>query len=94
MPFKLAPEKSGLWNSLSVLDKYTVVALTSTNNYTAGRGSEVWMIEGNIIPELKVIKRTITMDGGIHDQEIDAWEEFMIYIGQDGPGSLGCRVGI
>lgn len=89
VPFKLAPEKSGLWNSLSVLDKYTVVALTSTNNYTAGRGSEVWMIEGHIIPELKAIKRTITMDGGIHDKEMDAWEEFMIDIGQDGSRSLG-----
>lgn len=88
VPFKLAPEKSGLWNSLSVLDEYTVAALTSTNNYTTGRGDEVWMIEGHIIPELKAIKKTLTMDGDIHDNEMDAWDEARIFIGQDGPRSL------
>jgi hypothetical protein len=88
VPFKLAAGKSGLWNSLSVLNEYTVVALTSTNNYSAGHGSEVWMIEGHIIPELKAIKRTITMDGGMHDNEFDAWDKADIFIGHDGPRSI------
>ncbi len=65
-PFKLAPDKSGLWNSLSVLDKYTVAALTSTNNYTAGRGSEVWMIRGTVMPEIAAKRRGVS-DGVIRE---------------------------
>jgi len=81
-PFKLAENKSGLWNSLSVLNDNTVVALTSTSNYATGRGNEVWMIKGHVIPELKAAKVTMKLDGGIHDNEEDAWENADIFIGQ------------
>jgi hypothetical protein len=82
VPFKLAPDKSGLWNSLSVLDKYTVAALTSTNNYTIGRGGEVWMIEGTIVPELSAKKQVFTVDGKI---DADEWGDNVdVFIGQNG----------
>jgi hypothetical protein len=47
-PFPIPPSKSGLWNSLSVIDNNTVVALTSTNAFTNNRGAEVWMIIGRV----------------------------------------------
>jgi hypothetical protein len=86
VPFKLAPEKSGLWNSLSVLDDNTVVALTSTNNYSAGRGGEVWMIEGHVIPERLIEKGKLDVDGMENEE---AWEGDMpVFIGHNGPANL------
>lgn len=79
-PFNLDPGKSGLWNSLSVLNDNTVVALTSMSNYASKRGNEVWMIKGQVIPELKAAKQTMKIDGGVHDNE--SWENADIFIGQ------------
>ncbi len=45
-PFNIPLDKSALWNALCVIDKNTVVALTSTNafnNYSA-----IWMIRGKL----------------------------------------------
>lgn len=82
IPFKLAPDKSGLWNSISVLDEYRIVALTSTSNYATGRGGEVWMIEGRVIPELHATRKVFTVDGKIDAKE---WgDDADVFIGQDG----------
>jgi hypothetical protein len=50
VPFVIAKNKSGLWNSLAVLSDNTIVALTSTSSYSLGN-TEIWMIKGHIIPE-------------------------------------------
>jgi hypothetical protein len=53
--------KTALWNSLSVIDENTVVALASTNAY--GNKTEVWMIKGYVLREEASPKQTITVDG-------------------------------
>jgi len=45
-PFKIPADKSGLWNSITVLDDNTIVAVTSTNAYS--ENTEVWMIKGKL----------------------------------------------
>lgn len=47
LPFKISPDKHGLWNSLCVLNDDTIIALTSTNTYS--NRSEVWMIKGHLV---------------------------------------------
>lgn len=48
IPFNVPLNKQGLWNSLCVLDDNTVIALTSTNAYSANT-TEVWMIKGRLV---------------------------------------------
>ncbi|GAB2578862.1 exo-alpha-sialidase [Spirosoma areae] len=50
-PFEIPANKSGLWNSLSVLADSSIVALTSTNAYSTTGAVEVWMIKGRLIPK-------------------------------------------
>jgi hypothetical protein len=47
IPFDVPVNKSGLWNSLCILDDNTIIALTSTNALALG-ATEVWMIKGHI----------------------------------------------
>jgi hypothetical protein len=47
IPFDVPVNKSGLWNSLCILDDNTIIALTSTNAFALG-ATEVWMIKGHI----------------------------------------------
>ncbi|HKG08919.1 MAG TPA: sialidase family protein [Pedobacter sp.] len=47
VPFKIPADKSCLWNSLTVLDDDTIIAVTSTNAYSDH--SEIWMIKGRYI---------------------------------------------
>ena len=49
VPFNVPVNKSGLWNSLCVLDDNTVVAITSTNAYSLSNNMEVWMIKGHLV---------------------------------------------
>lgn len=49
VPFGIPAGKSGLWNSLSVLADSTIIALTSTNGYSAKGEVEVWMIKGRLL---------------------------------------------
>ena len=44
-PFNVPLNKHALWNSLCVLDDNTVIALASTNAFSANT-TEVWMIKG------------------------------------------------
>jgi hypothetical protein len=50
VPFVIARNKSGLWNSLAVLSDNTIIALTSTSSYSKGN-TEIWMIKGHLTPE-------------------------------------------
>ncbi|WP_207434148.1 sugar-binding protein [Sabulibacter ruber] len=79
-PFAIPEDKSGLWNSLSVLEDNTVIALTSTNAYSTNGATEVWMIKGHVIPEIAAEQSTITVDGS---QSESKWaESFPVFIGQ------------
>lgn len=49
IPFTIPVDKIGLWNSLCILADDTVIALTSTNAYSASNKVEVWMIKGHIV---------------------------------------------
>jgi len=46
-PFAIPQGKVGLWNSISVLQDDTIIALSSTNAYSTG-ATEVWMIKGKL----------------------------------------------
>ncbi|GAB3027957.1 hypothetical protein GCM10027051_36190 [Niabella terrae] len=50
LPFQVPFGKSGLWNSLAVLSDDTIIAVTSTNAYSAG-ASEIWMIKGRLVSD-------------------------------------------
>jgi hypothetical protein len=79
VPFNIAANKSGLWNSVSVLHDNTVVALTGTSNYTSNNAAEIWMIKGHVMPELSAEKQTITTNG-LTDES--AWKtNFPVFIG-------------
>jgi len=80
-PFKIPASKSGLWNSLSVIEGNLVVALTSTNAFSSG-SSEVWMIKGHVIPELQAISEKIYVDGTFN--EISWTSIFPIFVGHKG----------
>jgi hypothetical protein len=54
VPFIIPLSKSGLWNSLSIIEKNTPVALTSTNAWS-DNSTEVWMIKGHVIPVFTIL---------------------------------------
>lgn len=90
VPFKIDADKSGLWNSVCVLNDNTVVALTSTSSFSANRNAEVWMIKGHVIPELRADSRAFTVDGKI---DADEWgEDIDVYIGQKGLTRLSAGI--
>lgn len=66
IPFVIPSTKSGLWNSLAVIQGSTPVAITSTNGFSSN-STEVWMIKGHVIPEFVVLQGTPTIDGQITD---------------------------
>lgn len=77
-PFLLSSGKSALWNSIKVLKDDSVVALTTTNQFS--NSSQVWMIKGHVIPEINVTKETALIDGQNNE---GIWQtEKPIYIGQ------------
>ncbi|WP_181304533.1 sugar-binding protein [Rufibacter sp. XAAS-G3-1] len=79
VPFVLPGNVNGLWNSVSVLEDNTVIALTGTKAYSSNNSTEVWMIKGRVIPELSAEKKTITVDGLPNEA---AWAEpFPVFVG-------------
>lgn len=77
-PFVLSSGKSGLWNSISVLDDDTVIALTTTNQFSSS--SQIWMIKGHIIPEINAVKETAIIDG-LNNEAV--WQKNSpVFIGQ------------
>ena len=78
IPFAVPLSKSGLWNSLSVIENNTPVALTSTNAWS-NNSTEVWMIKGHVIPEFIILEGTANVDGQLND---DCWQgEWPYFIG-------------
>lgn len=49
IPFSIPANKSGLWNSLSVLSDSSIVALTSTNAYSVNGEVDVWLVKGRLV---------------------------------------------
>jgi hypothetical protein len=47
-PFNIPRDKSGLWNSISITEGDTIIALTSTNAFSMKGNTEVWMIKGRL----------------------------------------------
>lgn len=81
-PFNLPATKSGLWNSLCVLDDNTVLALTSTNAFSSRGQREVWMIKGYVIGELAAARQSISVDGR---QQEALWQQpFPVFLGHQG----------
>ncbi|GAB3936793.1 exo-alpha-sialidase [Mucilaginibacter myungsuensis] len=86
VPFDLKADRSGLWNSLTVLDNGDVAALTSTANYSDKRKGEVVMIRGHVMPEIMVKKNLAVPDGT--NRQITAKDKYQMFIGQKGPVNL------
>lgn len=79
-PFLIPEGKSALWNSIAVLNNNTVIALSTTNAFSPTNASEVWMIKGRVIPELKAEKILLEIDGETSE---DIWQQtFPVFIGQ------------
>lgn len=77
-PFLISSEKSALWNSITVLDDDTVVALTSTNQFS--NSSQIWMIKGHVLPEINAAQETAIIDGQSNEA---VWQkESPVFIGQ------------
>ena len=86
-PFILSSGKSALWNSIAVLDDDTVIALTTTNQFS--NSSQIWMIKGHIIPEINAVKETAIIDG--LDNEAVWKKESPVFIGQKSTTQLGAN---
>lgn len=85
-PFLISEGKSALWNSIAVLEDNTVMALSTTNAFSPVNASEVWMIQGRMIPELKAKKFSLEIDGETSE---DIWkQDFPVFIGQKGATQL------
>ncbi|MES2648990.1 MAG: sugar-binding protein [Bacteroidota bacterium] len=90
IPFAIATNKSALWSSVSVLDDNSVVAVTSTSNYSTSNRTEVWMIRGYVIPEINADKKTINVDGNTTE---DAWNSsFPIFTGHTTKSQVRTKV--
>lgn len=77
-PFLLSSGKSALWNSIKILDDDTVIALTTTNQFS--NTSQVWMIKGHVVPEINATKETAVIDGQSNES---IWQkENPVFIGQ------------
>jgi len=91
-PFLIPEGKSALWNSITVLDNNTIIALTTTNAFSASNASEVWMIKGQVIPELEAEKTSLEIDGEITE---DIWQQtFPVFIGQKSSTQLLVNVSV
>jgi hypothetical protein len=98
VPFLVAKNRSALWNSLSVLNDNTVVALASMNYQapidpfsadtarSVDNSVRVWMIKGHVIPQLAAKKQSVK----INDQADEpVWKLHMpVFIGHDSPATL------
>ncbi|OXA76703.1 BNR repeat-like domain-containing protein [Flavobacterium aquidurense] len=84
VPFLIGAGKSGLWNSISVLDDDTIIALTTTNSF--GNSSQIWMIKGHVLPEINAVNATAVIDGQSNEAE---WKKASpVFIGQNGTTQL------
>lgn len=89
IPFKVSLSKHGLWNSLSVIDGNTPVAITSTNAFSS-TSTEVWMMKGRVIPEFQIPVASSIADGSLNDA---CWQgEWPYFVGQTSNKQLFANV--
>lgn len=80
--------KTCLWNSITVLNDTTVIALSSTNGFSDNTG--VWMIRGYVIRPAKARHHTLQVDG--KTAEKTGQKKLPLFIG--GYGSTQVRIGL
>jgi Domain of unknown function (DUF1083). len=79
-PFDVPLDCEAKWNSLSIFDARTVLAVASSNLDHADVG--VWIKKGYVIPELSASSASISVDGILGESEWNA--NFPIFIGSNG----------
>jgi hypothetical protein len=77
-PFHVPVNKEAKWNSLTLWDETTVVALASTNFQSADVAP--WMIKGHIIPQLIIKEKNIS--------------QYPLFVGAKGATQLKAGIGI
>lgn len=77
-PFDVPLTCEAKWNSISMWDENTIVAASTTSFRSTN--CEVWIINGHIIPEMKISTAALTVDGNLSGVEWDA--EFPIFVGR------------
>jgi hypothetical protein len=87
-PFDVPLTREAKWNSISLWDENTIVAAATTSFRSAN--CEVWIINGHIIPELKITPAAITVDGNISEPEWGA--EFPVFIGHQSETNLTASI--
>lgn len=86
-PFEVPLDREAKWSSISLWDENTIVAVATTSFQS--RHPEVWMILGQIIPELKASRKNVTIDGNLLE-----WNEnFPIFIGNRKNANLSAALG-
>jgi len=89
-PFLIPEGKSALWNSIEVLNDNSVIALTTTNAFSPINASEVWMIKGRVIPDLKAGNTSLQIDGETTE---GVWQQdFPVFIGHKSSTQLQANV--
>jgi hypothetical protein len=80
--------KTSLWNSITILNDTTVIALSSTNGFSDKTG--VWMIKGYVMRHANARHRTLQVDGKAAEK---TWQEKLpLFIG--GYGTTQARIGL
>ena len=90
IPFNVLSNSSALWNSISVLNDDTLIAVTSSNGLSNTNKTEVWMIKGHVVPEINATNTTITVDGNENESLWDT--TFPIFIGHKSNTRLRANV--
>jgi len=87
-PFDVPLDREAKWNSISLWDEKTIVAASSTSFNNPN--TEVWIINGHIIPELSIGPGAITVDGNISESEWGA--DLPIFVGHQSETNLVASV--
>jgi len=89
LPFSVPLSKSGLWNSLRVIEGNTPVAITSTDAYSS-TSTEVWMVKGHVIPEFHIPVGSPVCDGLLNDA---CWQsEWPYFVGHTSRSQLSANL--
>ena len=83
-PFDVPLDRDAKWNSISLWDDKTIVAAASTS--FRNQNTDVWIINGHIIPELSIEPGSITVDGNISESEWGA--DLPIFVGHQSETNL------
>jgi hypothetical protein len=59
-PFEVPLDKEAKWNSLSLWDAHTIVAVAPTNFASSSVG--VWMMKGHILNDVQALSKTVKVD--------------------------------